>query len=35
MFEFLPRATQDFLSDVNDHQKWSFNKIANWIEKNL
>lgn len=32
---FLPQDIQVHLVDFNDSKKWSFKKIANWIEKNL
>lgn len=32
---FLPLKIQGNLSFKNDFSKWSFNRIANWIEKNL
>lgn len=32
---FLPINVQKKLVDFNDVEKWSFKKIANWIERNL
>lgn len=33
--QFLPLVVQEKLAHFNDTSKWSFKKIANWIEKNL
>lgn len=31
----LTSPTQNFLMERNDNGYWNFNKIANWIEKNI
>ncbi len=33
--KFLPQIIQDDLASKNDSGKWSFKRIATWIEKHL
>ncbi len=32
--KFIPYPTQESLANMNDSGKWSFNRIATYIEKN-
>lgn len=34
-YEFLDRATQNRLIDLNDGAEWNFNEIADYIKQNI
>lgn len=34
-YDRMAETVEEFLMDANDKRKWSFNRIADWIEKHL